>query len=514
MHDLVGVGRQQEAGLHRGLGRRLDLGHVVGVRRVELLQGGRGERRARTEQRTDQAAAGRSRPTGSRSARRPPACGSRRSRCRRASRAIVGTVVTFIAGEGGGGLPSATQPVQRRERGAHDVLLGTVVDAPAQLGEVGDHTRLVPLPTRGDAVVERALVGVRGAGHLPRADEVRVGLQRLEEAETEQVRLRLEHHHRHAQIGADVRDLRYLAGSVVAEVGTGVAAAVDHEAVVDVRARRDRVHVGDQPRGRLRLTVGDEALRMQRAERARTVGMQDRLRGLREDVVRVLVARMMQRLVARRILIDEPLRVVARDRDLDAAGHTDLLRSHPDVREAVAQQLRPGEAEVGIGVAAGGHVEPLDDHGAVELLRIDGRPHEDRASCTPPSRPASPTTCRLRRTRRARRTRSRCPARKYSVSWYPYCDLYDASIAFIGMSGVPPVTGPITFGTATAVFNGRVDGVVGAGAVVVGGDDFGVACSTTSTRRPHASASTLAAAIAGRSHHRCPPCRASATLDA
>ena len=35
---------------------------------------------------------------------------------------------------------------------------------------------------------------------------------------------------------------------------------------------------------------------------------------------------------------------------------------------------------------------------------------------------------------------------KNSFSRYPYCDLYDASIAFIGMSGVPPVTGPVTVG--------------------------------------------------------------------
>jgi hypothetical protein len=41
--------------------------------------------------------------------------------------------------------------------------------------------------------------------------------------------------------------------------------------------------------------------------------------------------------------------------------------------------------------------------------------------------------------------------------------LYASSIEFIGMSGVPPVTGPITFGTATDRFNGRVGaGPVGA----------------------------------------------------
>ena len=50
------------------------------------------------------------------------------------------------------------------------------------------------------------------------------------------------------------------------------------------------------------------------------------------------------------------------------------------------------------------------------------------------------------------------PCMKNSFSRYPYCDLYDASIAFIGMSGVPPVTGPMTVGTATAVLSGRVDG--------------------------------------------------------
>jgi hypothetical protein len=46
-------------------------------------------------------------------------------------------------------------------------------------------------------------------------------------------------------------------------------------------------------------------------------------------------------------------------------------------------------------------------------------------------------------------------------------------MAFIGMPRLPPVTGPTTFGTATAVFNGRV--VEGAGDVDEGVDAVGLA---------------------------------------
>ena len=77
------------------------------------------------------------------------------------------------------------------------------------------------------------------------------------------------------------------------------------------------------------------------------------------------------------------------------------------------------------------------------------------------------------------------------------------------MSGFPPVTGPITCGTATAPFNGRVEGVVGAGAVVVGVDEF----DDDEQPPAHASASTLNAAIAGRVLTIAVLPRASATLD-
>ena len=229
----------------------------------------------------------------------------------------------------GGRLGAVGHPlVRRRERRAHDVLLRTVVDAAAQLREVGDHARLVPLPAGVDAVVERALIGVRGSGHLPRADELRVGLLRGEEAEPEQVGLRLEHHHGHAQIGANVHHLRCPTVGTRVEIRARSAAAVDHEAVVDVRARRDRVHVRDEARRRLRLAVGDQVTRLQRPERARAVGVQQRLRGLREDVVREVVAGMVETLVALRVLVDQALGVVAGDRDLRAARHADGLRGH------------------------------------------------------------------------------------------------------------------------------------------------------------------------------------------
>ena len=45
---------------------------------------------------------------------------------------------------------------------------------------------------------------------------------------------------------------------------------------------------------------------------------------------------------------------------------------------------------------------------------------------------------------------SRVEPKKYSLSVYPYCVSSSAGIAFIGISGEPPATGPVTVGTATA----------------------------------------------------------------
>src|SRR4029450_6412735 len=101
-----------------------------------------------------------------------------------------------------------------------------------------------------------------------------------------------------------------------------------------------------------------------------------RLRRLRENVVGKAVPRMVQRAVARRVCRPERL-AIAGD-ETPSVFDTSVLRRHPDPREAVADQLRVSERPIDRDVAAEGHVEPLDDNRAIELLRID-RPADDDA---------------------------------------------------------------------------------------------------------------------------------------
>jgi adenosylhomocysteine nucleosidase len=90
--------------------------------------------------------------------------------------------------------------------------------------------------------------------------------------------------------------------------------------------------------------------------------------------------------------------------------------------------------------------------------------------------------------------------------------LYDASIAFIGMSGEPPVIGPVNFGTATAGFSGRVDGV-GVDDVVVVVDDAVAGLDDDEQPLVRTSASRLSAASPARALTIEASPRASATLD-
>src|SRR5262249_60264926 len=115
--------------------------------------------------------------------------------------------------------------------------------------------------------------------------------------ENGEVRFGLEGKDRYVHVGTDGRGTRH--GDVRRRYGDAYpAAAVDEEAVVDVRDRVDRVDVVHEPEGRLRLPDRDHALRLEVAERVRPGWRTDRLRGLREHVVREAIAGMMERPVA------------------------------------------------------------------------------------------------------------------------------------------------------------------------------------------------------------------------
>ena len=69
----------------------------------------------------------------------------------------------------------------------------------------------------------------------------------------------------------------------------------------------DRVDVRDHAYGGLRLAVADEARRREAAERVDGARVTQRSRGLRVDVVRVVVTRMAQGPVALRVFLNEGL---------------------------------------------------------------------------------------------------------------------------------------------------------------------------------------------------------------
>src|SRR5262249_25054137 len=102
----------------------------------------------------------------------------------------------------------------------------------------------------------------------------------------------------------------------------------------------------------------------------------DRPRRLREDVVGEAVAGMVERAVARRTCRLE--RLAGAGDDAGPPFDADVLRRHPDPGEAVADELRVSERPIDRDVEPDGHVEPLDDGGAVELPRID-RPADNDA---------------------------------------------------------------------------------------------------------------------------------------
>ena len=155
------------------------------------------------------------------------------------------------------------------------------------------------------------------------------------------------------------------------------AAAVHEEAVERVRQRLHAVVVGDERERRLRLTRGDQPLRLQAAQAARRCGARA------ATCVKMSNEKpspgCCERAVARRIDRLEALaRGVGAGRRLDLHEHrsaldADPLRRDADPRVAGAHDLLLQARPVGIGVDAAADVEPLDDHVAAELRRVRRR---------------------------------------------------------------------------------------------------------------------------------------------
>ena len=105
--------------------------------------------------------------------------------------------------------------------------------------------------------------------------------------------------------------------------------------------------------------------------------------GLREHVVRVLVARVRERSVARRVRTPETAPGNAAHRRCSAL-HADRLRGHPDPGRARARDPVVGAAPVGRGLEARADVQPLDEDRPVNALGVGRAVDDDAASCTAP----------------------------------------------------------------------------------------------------------------------------------
>ena len=116
--EVLGVGGEEEAGLHRLVGGRVPRLHERGVRRVERASVGRVERLRSCRRGSRSWCRSARDPRASPPARRPAGCGSRPSRCRsrRARTAAAVSPVVCSRGALGGAVPSTTQRVQGVDR--------------------------------------------------------------------------------------------------------------------------------------------------------------------------------------------------------------------------------------------------------------------------------------------------------------------------------------------------------------------------------------------------------------
>ncbi len=237
------------------------------------------------------------------------------------------------------------------------------------------------------AVADLLLVGVRGAGHLPQPQVVVVGLAgRVVAEDPQHVGLGLDQQRRHVGVGPDGRGLTDEAGDHVdpdaglTERWGGAATAVDEEAVELVRQRLHPVDVRREHERGLRLTHREEPIRRETLQRIEGAGLSQRLGDLGVHVVREGVAGMVERRVARRIDVLDPLagaaRLGGRDGHRDGTAlDADLLGRDPDPHLTAAQDLVRQVGVLGRSVDTAADVQPLDHDRAVEVRGLGRTAH-------------------------------------------------------------------------------------------------------------------------------------------
>ena len=219
---------------------------------------------------------------------------------------------------------------------------------------------------------------MRGAGHLPVAEPVGVGL--ADRVAGRRLALGVEHHDGNAEVVAQQVQAfgdPGLAGAgggpcdghdLVADLERGAATEVHHEEE-GVEAPGERLHaveVRRQPGRRLRGTLGDDPAHLEAAHGVEVVPGsigRHQVGDLGVDVERVVVARDRQRAVALRIPVAQALRVVR------LTVHPDPLDGGGHVGVAVLEDL--GAVAAGEVLVAGGDVVPQHDHRPVERGGVD-----------------------------------------------------------------------------------------------------------------------------------------------
>ena len=138
----------------------------------------------------------------------------------------------------------------------------------------------------------------------------------------------------------------------------------------------DGVHIGQQAKGALRFTIGQQHFGGKAAQRVGGARVFQHGTDLRKNIVGIGVARVLQRRIAHRVPGFQAQRALAQAAIAGAGNGQGLRRdAHPDM--AGAQDFFLQKLVVHVDVDVGRGVEPFDDDHPAEFLRVDGPAHQN-----------------------------------------------------------------------------------------------------------------------------------------
>ena len=289
-------------------------------------------------------------------------------------------VCVHLHGSGRGGPFAVFDPSTERRPGSPEHgSLRPFVQVATDGCEVELHT-VGELPPGEDARIR-----VCRAGHLPGHQSFRIGLAGHRISEQQQVGLGLELQDGLGDVAADgdrIGDVAQSSGAVLHVVGNAEqrrgarSPAVDEEAVEGPPLRLHRVDERHQVVGGLGLACGDHPLgAVAGGQPAAAGGVTDR----GEHVEGERVARMAQRSIAGGVALLERRHrrcITHVEQRLAAVADAHLLHGRTDPHLATVEHHGVQQAEAGVAVDSGRHVQPLDRNRAVEARPVRRSPHE------------------------------------------------------------------------------------------------------------------------------------------